>query len=97
MATTLINPLVRFEIKEGKIEEFRAIASELAAATRQEPGCLRYEFNVSNDNPHIVWCVESWQNSEVLQTHLASEHVKKATALIPDVAEYQIIAAKPYI
>jgi quinol monooxygenase YgiN len=58
----------------------------LITATRQESGNLRFELNVSNDNPNVFWLVEYWKDGEALQTHFASEYFLKNFPLIKDLA-----------
>jgi quinol monooxygenase YgiN len=66
MDQTTVTVIVRFDVKEGKLEQFKEVLGELITATRQEPGNLRYELNVSNDNTNVFWLVESWKDADIL-------------------------------
>jgi hypothetical protein len=41
----MVNVIVILEIDPQKIDEFLAVILENAAASRQEPGCLRFEVS----------------------------------------------------
>ena len=47
MAETTL--LVDFDIKPGKLNDFKAAAAALFAKTQSEPGTLRYEYFLSDD------------------------------------------------
>lgn len=58
---------------------------ELQTSTRaNDPGCLRYEFWVSLDDPNAFVCVEQWTDMEALNAHLdAPHHINGSAALDP--------------
>ena len=45
------------------------------AETRKETGCIGYDFHQSVSDPNCFVFVERWQNKDVLQTHLKSDHL----------------------
>lgn len=55
----------------------------LQASTRaNDPGCLRYEFWESIDEPDTFVCIEEWTDMDALRAHLdAPHHVTGAAAL----------------
>lgn len=60
---------------EDKIELVRAELLKLIALTRAEEGCINYDLHQDNDNPtHFVF-YENWTSKELLQAHLASQHI----------------------
>ncbi|WP_417066758.1 putative quinol monooxygenase [Niveibacterium terrae] len=60
--------------------ETDAIATlrQLAALTRQEEGCIRYDLYRDSANPMRVNTLELWSSEEDLKRHLASPYLKKA-------------------
>lgn len=49
----------------------------LAAASRQEPGCVNYIPHHLEDDPNIVIVYEQYHDGKALEAHRASEHFKK--------------------
>ncbi|MBR6784954.1 MAG: antibiotic biosynthesis monooxygenase [Clostridia bacterium] len=49
-------------------------------ATRNEKGCLKYDFDVSADKDE-VYLNELWENEECLESHKTQPHLKKLVAL----------------
>lgn len=49
---------------------------KLVEATRQSPGCIRYELHVSNQEPGLVTFVEQWQSEALWQQHLNGKYVE---------------------
>jgi quinol monooxygenase YgiN len=49
---------------------------ELAAASRQEPGCVNYIPHHSEDDPDTVFIYEQYRDTKALAEHRASEHFK---------------------
>ncbi|MDN3680963.1 putative quinol monooxygenase [Vibrio tapetis subsp. quintayensis] len=60
---------------EDKIELVRTELLKLIELTRAEEGCINYDLHQDNDNPtHFVF-YENWTSKELLQAHLASQHI----------------------
>lgn len=57
--------------KEGALLEALKV---LAEASRQEPGCVRYELHVQRDDPATLVVYELWHSDDALQTHIGSAH-----------------------
>ena len=49
-------------------------------ATREEKGCLKYDFEVSADKDE-VYLHELWENDECLESHKNQPHLKKLLSL----------------
>ncbi len=73
----------RVKTDEGKREELVRIGQTVAAASRQEAGCISYRLyeDTELDNEFVV--VEEWENSEALQRHFATSHVADFMRAIP--------------
>ncbi|MCC3763256.1 antibiotic biosynthesis monooxygenase [Glycomyces sp. TRM65418] len=72
----------------------------LQAATRaHDPGCLRYEFWQSIDDPDAFVCVEQWTDRDALQAHLDAPHHAAADAALDAYrarpAEIQVFESTP--
>ena len=70
--------LVEYSVKPGKLDDFRALAGEMVAGTKEEPGSLIYEFFLSDDGTrgHIY---ERYADDEATLTHFAGFGSKWAT------------------
>jgi quinol monooxygenase YgiN len=60
----------------GQCDAVRAIVSELAAATREEPGCLSFEALESVEPPGCFVLLENYAGAAARQAHLASRHFR---------------------
>lgn len=56
----------------------RAGLAELAAATREEDGCLEYDVFESTATPGVFVTIEAWRAQEDLDAHMTTPHVAKA-------------------
>ena len=71
-------------IKEGKEQEFLAIAKTLVEKSQQEPGNIFYTINQNIENPRQFCFLECWKDQEAIDCHNKSEHY---TTLVPKLGE----------
>src|SRR5512143_2819920 len=55
-----------FEIQDGQLAAFKALALKLVAQTRTEPGCMHYAFSFSGNVAH---CREGYADAAALLAH----------------------------
>lgn len=55
-----------FEVQDGQLDAFKALASQLVARTRTEPGCMHYAFSFSGNVAH---CREGYEDAAALLAH----------------------------
>jgi quinol monooxygenase YgiN len=70
--------------KSGSTSTVGEALTDMAAATRGEPGCLSYELYESQSSPGTFVTVETWRDQAALDSHLTSPHVAQALALAAD-------------
>jgi quinol monooxygenase YgiN len=74
-------PMVSFIVRLKFASEDRADVAEtlrlLAAASRQEPGCVSYVPHQLEDDPDTVLIYEQYRDAKALAAHRATEHFKK--------------------
>lgn len=58
-----------------KRAELRALLAEFVAPTRAEPGCIEYQFHVSQDDPDAFVFYENFASQEALDEHLKMPHL----------------------
>ena len=61
--------------KTGERDAMIAAALPCIAATRQEPGCLRYDLHASVTDPDLLTFVEEWDSEASLDRHGTMPHV----------------------
>jgi quinol monooxygenase YgiN len=55
-----------FEIQDGQLDAFKALARKLVAKTRTEPGCMHYAYSFSGNLAH---CREGYVDAAALLAH----------------------------
>jgi quinol monooxygenase YgiN len=55
-----------FEIQDGQLDAFKALALKLVAKTRTEPGCMHYAFSFSGNVAH---CREGYVDAAAVLAH----------------------------
>lgn len=63
--------------KPQKRDEFIETARALAAQSRQEPGCLSYQFLEDREDPLHLLFIEAWESEEALQAHRQTAHFQQ--------------------
>lgn len=66
--------------KPESVDHVRRMMQTLAAATRQEQGCIAYDVYESAAAPGTFVTVERWRGHPDLDEHLASPHIAEAFA-----------------
>lgn len=60
--------------KAGHAATAQAVFAPLIAASRQETGCLRYDFYLDNSNDHRFFMLEEWTDKAALTEHMRTAH-----------------------
>jgi quinol monooxygenase YgiN len=69
--------VVRMRAAEGNVDEVVATMKELAAATRQEPGCVHYIPVQDPEDPRTFLFYEQYVDEAAFEAHGASEHFQR--------------------
>jgi quinol monooxygenase YgiN len=69
---------------ERRSELLRA-GQALAAASREEEGCLGYRLYQDTEDPQAYVFVEEWQDDGALQRHFGTAHIAAFMAAVPQV------------
>lgn len=62
--------------------ELVRIGQRVAAASRDEPGCLHYRVYQDSEDENAYVFVEEWESEEALQAHFRTPHVAEFMAAI---------------
>ena len=82
----MLHVIVSMTIKPGRLDEFLAMARQLAPIVQAEQGCLRYEYTVETASPlsiqepvddHRITLIEQWESAAALAAHLQAPHMKQ--------------------
>lgn len=78
----LIN--VKFRPLPEYTDNFREVVAEFTEATRQEPGCIFFDWSRNTDDPGEYILLEAFHD-DAAEAHVNSEHFRAATELFPAV------------
>ena len=73
----------KFTIRPEDADRWPQIAAEFTDATRNEPGCLWFEWSRSLTNPDEYVLVEAFRDDQAGAAHVTSGHFKKAQQELP--------------
>lgn len=88
----MITIVAKSKIKQGKKDEFLALAEELVQESRKEKGCKSYNVYQDINDPDTISFIEVWDNREALKLHNESKHF---TSIVPELSELSV--AKPEV
>lgn len=70
--------------KPGDRDKIISISQGVIGPTCSELGCISYELFASTQDKDVLVMFEQWENREVLETHMQTEHFKAFGAAIKD-------------
>ena len=73
----MISFIVRLKFAAEERSDIAETLRLLAAASRQEPGCVSYIPHQVEDDPDTVVIYEQYRDAAALTAHRASDHFKK--------------------
>jgi quinol monooxygenase YgiN len=88
----LIFITAKFQVRPEHADRWPEITKEFTEATRNEPGCLWFDWSRSVDDANEYVLVEAFRDDDAGGTHVQSKHFKDAIANLP-----QYLVATPQI
>lgn len=73
----------KFRVRPEYADQWPDIASSFTQATRNEPGCLWYDWSRSVDDPNEYVLVEAFRDDAAGAAHVNSEHFRAAQQSLP--------------
>lgn len=67
--SSIVSWNLQLDVRDGRLEDARALMEEMVPATRQEPGALAYEWFVDEDEG-VCHIYERYADSGAVMTHL---------------------------
>ena len=81
----MIKIVAKMHVKEGEVENFKAMTTDLIAKSRAEDGNGgHYSLNVSLADPQTLCFIEFWKDQAAIDAHNATEHF---TGTFPELAK----------
>jgi quinol monooxygenase YgiN len=73
----------KFKIRPEDADQWPQISAEFTEATRNEPGCLWFDWSRSLADPDEYVLVEAFRDGEAGAAHVQSDHFSKAQQTLP--------------
>jgi quinol monooxygenase YgiN len=96
MEKDTLHVIAHITARAGEESRVRAELERLIEPTRAEPGCLKYELFVNNENGSDFVFVEEYESDDAFKAHMDSKHVAEAIARAvpllgapPDIRRYR--------
>jgi quinol monooxygenase YgiN len=89
----------RVQTDAVKRAELIRVGQTVAAASRQEPGCITYRLYEDTERENAFMFVEEWESDDALRQHFASPHIAvfleaiRATIVAPPDVKFHTIAS----
>jgi quinol monooxygenase YgiN len=72
----MIMVTAKIRAKSGERDNIIAKSQDLIESSCLDPGCISYNLYASTANADLLLMLEQWENLEVLQSHMETEHFK---------------------
>lgn len=72
----------KFKVRPEHAEQWSALTRDFTTATRQEPGCLWFEWSRSLEDPNEYVLLEAFKD-DAAAAHVNSAHFKQAQQDLP--------------
>ena len=59
-------------------------------ASREEVGCISYEFYVGLTDPNTLLLFQEWESVDALQGHFETDHMEEFLKLLPNVLDGEV-------
>jgi quinol monooxygenase YgiN len=73
----------KFQVLPEHADNWPEISAEFTAATRNEDGCLWFDWSRSLDDPNEYVLVEAFRDGDAGGAHVQSDHFKAAQQTLP--------------
>ncbi len=77
-------------VKEGQVDCFINIFTDLAEPSRAEEGCISYELFQDQADPRVFAIIEEWSGQGALDRHRKEEHFVKMVPMLDELTEKKL-------
>ncbi len=79
-----------FPVKADLRDEALSLMRQMALASKDEEGCISYEFYVGISRPNSLLLFQEWESVEALQKHFETEHMEEFMKQLPEVLDGEV-------
>lgn len=80
-----------FTIKPQFSAEFVVEVKKLVEGSRQENGCIQYDFNQDINDPNTYIFTEKWQSKQAIEQHNAEPHYKEFAKYVEGKVDKKVV------
>ncbi len=80
----------KFPIKQAFRDEALKLMQRMSVASREEYGCISYEFYVGLSDPNTLLLFQEWDSVDALQDHFDTAHMEEFLKVLPDVLDGEV-------
>ncbi len=81
-------------IKPERREEALLMARRMTDSTRDEIGCISYEFFIGLTDPNTLMLFQEWETMEALMGHFQTEHMDEFLRDLPNVVAGEVVTRR---
>ena len=70
------------------------MARRMTDATRDELGCITYEFFVGLSDPNTLMLFQEWETMEALMAHFQTDHMEDFLRDLPSVVAGEVVTRR---
>ncbi len=79
-----------FPIKSAVRDDALELMRHMAAASREEEGCITYEFYVGLSDPNMLLLFQEWESVDALQGHFETDHMEAFLQELPHMLDGKV-------
>ena len=81
---------VKVEVRDDALE----LMLQMANASKEEEGCISYEFYVGLTDPNTLLLFQEWESVDALQGHFETNHMEEFLKLLPSVLDGEVASRR---
>jgi quinol monooxygenase YgiN len=86
--TPKVSVIAIFEPKRSRVDDFISLMSSMVGSSRDEMGCLRYDFYQNGDGRFYM--LEEYKDHDAVEAHRETDHYRSYRAEVVDMLETPI-------
>ena len=83
-----------FPIKPDVRDEAMDLMRRMSKATRDEAGCISYEFFIGLTDPDTMLLFQEWESLDALQDHFETTHMEDFLVQLPNVLNGEVFTRR---
>ena len=79
-----------FPVKADLRDEALTLMREMALVSKEEEGCISYEFYVGLSEPNRLLLFQEWESVDALQKHFETKHMEAFMKQLPTLLDGEV-------